>query len=64
MRRCCGGSAFDPLGVLRAEEEGKGSACGAQCLALLCWAAKDLGADTVKVMKYATSGDVTEILSA
>jgi len=51
--------AFDPLGVLRVEEEGKGFACGRSALAAVLWAAKDLGADTVKVMKHATSGDVT-----
>lgn len=51
--------AFDPLGILRVEEEGKGFACGRSALAAVLWAAKDLGADTVKVMKYATSGDVT-----
>ena len=51
--------AFDPPGVLRVEEEGKGFACGRSALAAVLWAAQDLGADTVKVMKYATSGDVT-----
>jgi AmmeMemoRadiSam system protein B len=51
--------AFDPEGVMRAEEEGKGFACGRAALAAVLWAAKDLGANTVKVLRHATSGDVT-----
>ncbi len=51
--------AFDPEGVLRAEEEGKGYACGRGALAAVLWAAKGLGADRVKILNYATSGDVT-----
>jgi AmmeMemoRadiSam system protein B len=50
---------FDPAGVLRVEEEGKGFACGRSALAAVLWAAKDLGADSVKVLHHATSGDVT-----
>jgi AmmeMemoRadiSam system protein B len=51
--------AFDPLGVLQAEELGKGYACGRNALAAVLWAAKDLGANKVQVLKHATSGDVT-----
>jgi AmmeMemoRadiSam system protein B len=51
--------AFDPEGVLTAEEEGKGFACGRGALAAVLWAARELGANTVKVLRYATSGDVT-----
>ena len=51
--------AFDPTGVILAEEEGKGFACGRGALAAVLWAAKELGADTVKVLHHATSGDVT-----
>ena len=51
--------AFDPEGLLHAEEEGKGFACGRGALAAVMWAAKELGADTVKILHYATSGDVT-----
>jgi len=51
--------AFDPEGVIEAEEKGTGFACGRGALAAVMWAAKDLGADTVKVLNYATSGDVT-----
>jgi AmmeMemoRadiSam system protein B len=51
--------AFDPMGVLQAEEEGVGFACGRFAVAAALWAAKDLGASEVKILKHATSGDVT-----
>jgi AmmeMemoRadiSam system protein B len=51
--------AFDPAGVLSAEEEGVGFACGRGAVSAVLWAAKDLGADQVKLLQYATSGDVT-----
>jgi len=51
--------SFDPDAVIRAEEEGRGFACGRGALAAVLWAAKDLGADTVKILNHATSGDVT-----
>lgn len=51
--------AFDPEGVLRAEAEGRGFACGHGALAAVLWAAKQLGADRVKILRYATSGDTS-----
>ncbi len=51
--------AFDPAGVLRVEEEGIGFACGRAAAAAVLWAAQALGADTVKILHHATSGDVT-----
>lgn len=51
--------SFDPQSVLDAEEEGKGYACGRGALAAVLWAAQALGADQVKVLHHATSGDVT-----
>jgi len=51
--------SFDPEAVIRAEEEGRGFACGRGALAAVLWAAKDLGADRVKILKHATSGDIT-----
>jgi len=51
--------AFDPAGVIRVEDQGKGFACGRGALAAVLWAAKDLGADRVQILRYATSGDVT-----
>jgi AmmeMemoRadiSam system protein B len=55
--------AFDPDGVIKAEEEGRGFACGRGALSAMLWAAKDLGANTVKVLYHATSGDVTGDMS-
>jgi hypothetical protein len=51
--------AFDPGGLLAVEEEGKGFACGKGAAAAVLWAAKDLGANAVKVLAYGTSGDIT-----
>ena len=51
--------AFDPQGVIQIEEEGKGFACGRGALAAVLWAAQELGADRVKILNYATSGDIT-----
>jgi AmmeMemoRadiSam system protein B len=51
--------AFDPDGVIRAEDEGKGFACGRSAVAAVMWAAKDLGANHVQILNYGTSGDVT-----
>ena len=51
--------AFDLDAVLHAEEEGTGQACGIGALAAVLWAAQELGADRVRVLDYATSGDVT-----
>jgi MEMO1 family protein len=51
--------AFDPQAVLRVEEQGKAFACGKGAIAAVLWAAKDLGANHVQLLHYATSGDVT-----
>ncbi|MEW5867666.1 MAG: AmmeMemoRadiSam system protein B [Chloroflexota bacterium] len=51
--------AFDPEGVIRIEEQGKGYACGRGALAAVLFAAKELGADHAQVVRHATSGDVT-----
>jgi len=51
--------AFSPEGVLEAEKKGTGYACGHSAVATVLWACRGLGADTVKLLKYATSGDVT-----
>jgi hypothetical protein len=50
---------FDPLGVLQAEEEGRGFACGRGALAAVMWASRIMGADQAKVLHRATSGDVS-----
>lgn len=51
--------AFDPAGVIRADEEGTGFACGRGALAAVMWAARELGANKAQVLHYATSGAVT-----
>ena len=51
--------AFSPEGVFEAERTGKGFACGHAAVAAVLWASRELGADTVKILNYATSGDVT-----
>jgi len=50
---------LDPDSVLGAEAEGAGFACGIGALAAVLWAARTLGADDVRVLRHATSGDVT-----
>ena len=51
--------AFDPQAVLEAEDEGVGFACGRGAIAAVLWATQALGANRVKVLHHATSGDVT-----
>jgi len=51
--------SFSPEGVFEAERTGKGFACGYAAVSAVLWAARELGADTVKLLNYATSGDVT-----
>jgi hypothetical protein len=52
-------AAYDPAGVLEAEETGQGAACGKGAIAAVLWAARALGAAQAQVVKHATSGDVT-----
>jgi MEMO1 family protein len=51
--------SFSPEEVFCAEKEEQGFACGLGALTAVLWAAKALGADTIKVLRHATSGDVT-----
>lgn len=51
--------AFDPAGIIRADELGQGFACGRGALAAILWAARELGADQARVVRHATSGDIT-----
>jgi len=50
---------FDPLAVLKAEDDQKGFACGRAAIAAVLSAAKKLGGQGARVVKRATSGDVT-----
>lgn len=51
--------AFDPAGVLQAEKEGQGFACGRGAIATTLLVARQLGATKARVLKHATSGDVS-----
>jgi AmmeMemoRadiSam system protein B len=51
--------SFDPAAVLSAEAEGMGYACGRGAIAAVLWAAKDLAADRVQILKYGNSGETT-----
>jgi AmmeMemoRadiSam system protein B len=51
--------AFDPSGVLAAQAAGRGQACGPGAIAAVLWAARALGATRARVVRHATSGDVS-----
>src|SRR5574339_379878 len=51
--------AFNPEGAFGLEHAGKGFACGLGAFTAVMWAARELGANKVKVLRHATSGDVT-----
>lgn len=51
--------SFDPESAFDLERAGKGFACGLGAVTAVMWAARGLGADKVKVLHHATSGDVT-----
>jgi AmmeMemoRadiSam system protein B len=51
--------SFDPEAAFDLERAGKGFACGLGAFTAVLWAARQLGADKVKVLRHATSGDVT-----
>ena len=51
--------SFDPAAVIQAEDEGVGYACGRGAVAAVLWAARELGANHVQILNYATSGDVS-----
>jgi AmmeMemoRadiSam system protein B len=51
--------AFSPEGVFEAESTGKGFACGHAAIAAVLWAARELGADIVRILNSATSGETS-----
>jgi AmmeMemoRadiSam system protein B len=51
--------SFDPAEAFDLERAGKGFACGLGAFTAVMWAAHQLGADKVKVLRHATSGNVT-----
>jgi len=51
--------SFNPEGAFDVERAGKGFACGLGAFTAVLWASRELGADKVKVLRHATSGNVT-----
>jgi len=51
--------AFDPESAFDLEREKKGFACGLGAFTTVLWAARELGAGRVEILRHATSGDVT-----
>lgn len=51
--------SFDPAQSFDLERAGKGFACGLGAFTAVMWAARELGADKVQVLRHATSGNVT-----
>lgn len=51
--------SFSPESIFEAEDTGEGFACGHAAVASMLWASRELGADKVQILKYATSGDIT-----
>jgi MEMO1 family protein len=51
--------ALDPLGVLETQAAGRGQACGPGAIAAMLWAARALGAGQARVVRHATSGEVS-----
>ncbi len=56
--------SLSPEGLYRAEEDGRGYACGLAPVAATVWAALALGANRAQVLRYANSGDVTRDFSS
>ena len=50
--------SFDPESIFEAEQTGKAFACGHAAVAAVLWAARELGANKVKILQHATSGDI------
>lgn len=50
---------FDPAGVINAEKEGVGFACGRGAVAAVMWACQAMGANQVKALEHTTSAAVT-----
>ncbi len=51
--------SFDPAAAFDLERAGKGFACGLGAFTAVMWAARELGANLVRVLRHATSGNVT-----
>jgi AmmeMemoRadiSam system protein B len=56
--------SFDPESIFEAEYTGKAFACGHAAVAAVLWAARELGANKVQILRHGTSGDVTGDMSS
>jgi AmmeMemoRadiSam system protein B len=50
--------AYETETLFDLEKSGRGSACGLGALATVMWAAQDLGANKIEILRHATSGDM------
>lgn len=50
--------AYETETLFDLERSGRGSACGLGALAAVMWAAQDLGANKIEILRHATSGDM------
>ncbi len=51
--------SFSPEAVLKADAEGRAFACGANAIAMVLWAAAELGANKIRILHHSTSADET-----
>lgn len=51
--------SFDPAAAFDLERAGRGFACGLNAFTAVMWAAREFGADRIRVLRHATSGEVT-----
>jgi len=52
-------ASFDPKQVEQVHQNGKGQACGLASILIVMHAAKQLGGTNAKILRYATSGDIS-----
>ncbi len=50
--------AYETETLFDLERSGRGSACGLGAMAAVMWAAQDLGANKIEILRHATSGDM------
>jgi AmmeMemoRadiSam system protein B len=50
--------AYETETLFDLERSGRGSACGLGAMAAVMWAARDLGANKIEILRHATSGDI------
>jgi AmmeMemoRadiSam system protein B len=56
--------SFNPESIFEAEQTGKGFACGRAAVSTTLWATQKLGANKIRRLHYATSGNITKDYSS